>query len=155
MTTPLPEPTNRNFNNSSPPIQTKSYIPFSSTLSTDPDNLLNAESKERFISLNKSFDNVFNPHFGVYNDRSGRIRAKLNLGQVIPPSQKHKLPHYSHSQLQQLQDEADKLECLDVLAKLEDVGVDVQFASPSFLVKKPDGSFRFVTAFNEQSSKPT
>ena len=51
--------------------------------------------------------------------------------------------------MQLLQDEADKLESLGVLAKPEDVGVDVQFASPSFLVKKPDGSFRFVTAFNE------
>ena len=149
VTTPLPEPTNRNFDNSSPPIQTKSSIPFSSTIPTDPDNLLSAESKERFLSLNKSFDNVFNPQFGVYNNRSGRIRAKLNLGQVIPPSRKPKLPHYSHSQLQQLQDEADKLESLGVLAKPEDVGVDVQFASPSFLVKKPNGSFRFVTAFNE------
>ena len=27
--------------------------------------------------------------------------------------------------------------------------MEVKFASPSFLVKKPDGSFRFVTAFNE------
>ena len=41
------------------------------------------------------------------------------------------------------------MEALGVLAKPEDVGVDVQFASPSLLVKKPDGSFRFCTAFNE------
>ena len=148
VTTPSPA-LMKSSNNSSPSTKTKSSIPFSSTISTDPDNLLTTDAKDRFLSLNQSFDNVFNPQFGAYNDQSGRIRAKLNLGQVIPPSRKPKLPMYSHSQLQQLQDEADKLESLGVLAKPEDVGVDVQFASPSFLVKKPDGSFRFVTAFNE------
>jgi len=85
----------------------------------------------------------------VYNDRSGRIRAKLNLGPVIPPPRKPKLPLYTQSQLQLIQEEADKLEELGVLAKPEDVGVDVVFASPSFLTKNPDGSHRFVTAFNE------
>ena len=37
---------------------------------------------------------------------------------------------------------------MGVLAKPEDVGVNVKFASPSFLIKKTDGDFRFVTAFN-------
>lgn len=132
-----------------PPEQSSTKIPFSSTINIDPDNTLTSEEKGRFLKLHETFDNVFNPQFGVYNDRSGRIRAKLNLGKVIPPSRKPKLPIYTHSQLQLLQEEADKLESLGVLAKPEDVGVDIQFASPSFLVKKPDGSFRFVTAFNE------
>ena len=38
-----------------------------------------------------------------------------------------------------------------MLARPEDVGVVVTFVSPSFLVKKPDGSHRFVTAFNSLS----
>ena len=29
------------------------------------------------------------------------------------------------------------------------MGIEVKFTSPSFLVSKPDGSYRFVTAFNE------
>ena len=149
VTTPPPQPNIQASTDSLSTPRPKSSIPFSSTISTDPDNLLNSDIKECFVSLNKSFDSVFDPRFGAYNNQSGRIRAKLNLGQVIPPSRKPKLPQYSHSQMQLLQDEADKLESLGVLAKPEDVGVDVQFASPSFLVKKPDGSFRFVTAFNE------
>ena len=31
----------------------------------------------------------------------------------------------------------------------EDMGVEVKFTSPSFLTIKPDGTYRFVTAFNE------
>ena len=48
-----------------------------------------------------------------------------------------------------LQEEADKLEKLGVLAKPEDLGINVQFVSPSFLAKKPSGEFRFVRAFND------
>lgn len=137
---------------SAPPLKnvnTPSSLPFSSAITLDPDNVLTKVEKEQFTELHKTFDNVFNPKFGVYNDRSGRIRAKLNLGPVIPPPRKPKLPYYTQSQLQLLQEEADKLEELGVLAKPEDVGVDVEFASPSFLTKNPDGSHRFVTAFNE------
>ena len=50
--------------------------------------------------------------------------------------------------MQQLQIEADKLEKLGVLRKPEDMGITVKYVSPSFLKKKPDGGYRFVTAFN-------
>ena len=36
-----------------------------------------------------------------------------------------------------------------VLGIPEELGVEVKFTSPSFLRKKPDGTWRFVTAFNE------
>ena len=64
--------------------------------------------------------------------KSGTIRANMNMGPVEPPPRKGKIPLYNHSNLQQLQLEADKLEELGVLAKPEDVGVDVKFVSPSF-----------------------
>ena len=38
---------------------------------------------------------------------------------------------------------------MEVLAKPEDVGVTVEYLNPSFLVKKPSGDFRLVTAFSE------
>ena len=41
------------------------------------------------------------------------------------------------------------LEYLGVLIKPEVLGVKVKFVSPSFLCRKPDGTYRFVTAFNE------
>ena len=41
------------------------------------------------------------------------------------------------------------LEAMGVLAKLEDVGVTVEYLNPSFLVKKPSGDFRLAPAFSE------
>ena len=127
---------------------------FSSTITADTDNVLTPEEKGRCVQLHKSFDNVFNPQFGVYNDRCSRIRRKLNLVQVIPPPREGKLPLYIQSRLELLQKEADKLEALGILAQSECVGVDVQFVSPSFLIKKRDGSFRFATVFCFQCTLP-
>ena len=73
------------------------------------------------------------------------------MGPVQPPPLKGKLPFYNQQNLRLLQEEADKLEDLGVLAKPEDVGVQVKYISPSFLVKKPPGGYRFVTAFNDLS----
>ena len=122
---------------------------FSSTISVDPDYQFTKEERLEFTNINKLYNNVFKPNFGVYNDYSGPIRASLNLGPVKPPPIKPMLPFYNQSNMKLLQEEADKLEALGLLAKPEDIGVEVKFASPSFLVKKPDGSNRFVTAFNE------
>ena len=50
----------------------------------------------------------------------------------------------------------DELEEADVLKKPEDIGVSVEYLNPSFLVKKPSGSYRLVTAFEDVGlySKP-
>ena len=67
----------------------------------------------------------------------------------MPPQRKGKLSFYNQSNLRFLQEEADQLEKLSVLAKPEDIGIDVRYVSPSFLVKKLYGGYHFVTAFNE------
>jgi hypothetical protein len=43
-----------------------------------------------------------------------------------------------------------------VFARLEEIGVTVEYVNPSFLVKNPNGGFRLVTAFAEvgRYSKP-
>ena len=50
----------------------------------------------------------------------------------------------------------DQLEKAGVFARPEDVGVCVEYLNPSFLVKKPNGGFRLVTAFADvgRYSKP-
>ena len=133
---------------SSDPLRTDSPTNHRAEISIDPDNMLNREERKEFSDINKRFDSVFSPNFGAYNDRSGRIRVSVNIGPVEPPESKGKLPMYNSSNLQRLQEEADKLEELGVLVKPEDVGVTVKYVSPSFFVKKPDGNFRFVTAFS-------
>ena len=120
-----------------------------SLISVNPDKQLSPEVREKFHNINKQYEDVFDGNLTAYNDSSGRIRANLAIGPVLPPPRKGKLPFYIHSQLQLLQEEAHKLEAMGVLAKPEDVGVHVKHVSPSFLVNNPSGWHRFVTAFTE------
>ena len=116
------------------------------------DDQLNTTQKEAFRKLHLTYDQVFNPSYGVYNGASGPYKAGIQLGTVEPPSSKPMLPLYPRSNMQSLQQESDKLEVAGVLAKPEDINVKVKFVSPSFLRKKPDGTNRFITAFNELGS---
>ena len=51
----------------------------------DPDNMLSDEEKLKFHNLHVAHEKVFQPDFGVYNDKSGVIRADINLGPMVPP----------------------------------------------------------------------
>ncbi len=124
-------------------------VPHSATITVDPDKLMDKDSIQRFHNLHKRFDNVFNPKFSRYNGASGPFIGDIKFGNVEPPASKTKVPFYNQCDLRQLQIEADKLEDLGVLVKPEDLGLDVKFASPSFLRTKPCGGLRFVTDFNE------
>ena len=122
-------------------------IPFSPTdINIDPQ--VPKSDVKAFESLHEKYKCVFNPNIGKYNDQSGRVRASINFGSVEPPPQKGRLPMYTRENMVELQDKMDELEDLGVLAKPEDVGVSVDYVSPSFLVRKPDGGSRLVTAFN-------
>ena len=127
---------------------TDTLPPFSKHVNTDPDNQLTPEWKNKFIEVNHQFDSVFEPTIGRYNDASGRVRAHVTFGPVLPPSQKLHAPCYGRDNLQLLQDKFDELESNGVFARPEDVGVVVQHVSPSFLVRKSSGQgYRLVTAF--------
>ncbi len=78
------------------------------------------------------------------------------MGPVQPPQRKGRVPQYSRGQLEDLQAQFDALESLGVFRKPEDIDVDVEYVNPSFLVKKPNGGFRLVTAFADvgRYSKP-
>ena len=75
------------------------------------------------------------------------VRVYINMGPVEPLSRKARLPSYSPEKMHLLQNKMDELERLGVLARPEDINVTVDHVSPSFLIKKPDGSHRLVTAF--------
>lgn len=49
------------------------------------------ESSNNFWEISKRFQSVFNPNFGIYNDKNGPIRTNINLGPVEPPNPKGKL----------------------------------------------------------------
>ena len=79
------------------------------------------------------------------------IKAKNSCScqhrQNTPPTRKLKIPKYSNSNLQHLQNKFDRLEKQGVFCRPEDLDIAVEHVSPSFLVRKPSGGTRLVTAF--------
>ena len=71
------------------------------------------------------------------------------MGPVKPPQRKGRLPQYNRNRLIELQEQFDRLESLRVFDRPENVNVPIEYVNPSFLVKKPNGGSRLVTAFAE------
>lgn len=69
---------------------------------------------------------------------------------------KGRVPQYSRNRLQELQAQFDELGEMEVFRCPEDVGVQVEFVNPSFLINKGQRWFRLVTAFADMGrySKP-
>ena len=118
----------------------------SSPVQIDPDNLLPQKTRVQFQSLLKEYDVVFDPNFKGYMGTVGPFMAKVNMGPVEPPQRKGRLPQYARGKLVELQEKFDKLEELGVFKRPEDIGISVEYLNPSFLVKKPNGGSRLVTA---------
>jgi hypothetical protein len=78
------------------------------------------------------------------------------MGPVQPPQGKGRLLQYSRKQLELLQSKFNELEAMGVFNCPEDVGMQVEYLNPSFLVKEGSSDFRLVTAFSEVArySKP-
>ena len=128
----------------------------SEQISLDPDGLLPVAAREEFKSLHTRFDQVFNPQISKYNGASGKIEANVNMGPVLPPQRKGRLPHYDRERMVQLQCKFDELEEAGVFATPESVNISVEYLNLSFLVAKPNGGSRLVTSFGEVGhySKP-
>ena len=118
--------------------------------------MLPKDIKSKFQSVLTEYDSVFDPDIKGYNGAAGPFEAKVNMGPVEPPQRKGRLPQYARGKLQELQDKFDNLESLGVFKRPEDVGISVEYLNPSFLVKKPNGGSRLVTAFADvgRYSKP-
>lgn len=78
------------------------------------------------------------------------------MGPTQPPQRKGRLPQYSKEKLHILQEKCNELEALGVLRKPEEINITVEYLNPSFLVSKPNGGHRLVTAFKDvgRYSKP-
>lgn len=148
--------TSNAMNTSAKSPVTMSHSRHSDLVQVDPDNMLCDNQKAAFRNLLIKFDDVFNPNFIGYNGAVGPLEAKVNMGPVQPPQRKGRVPQYSKNQLDTLQQKFDELENIGVFKRPEDVGITVEYVNPSFLIKKPNGSFRLVTAFADvgRYSKP-
>ena len=133
-----------------------SDTPPSENVLIDPDNCLSHEIKVKFKQLHLKYDKVFDPTLSKYNNASGKIEGNVNMGPVLPPQRKGRMPQYNQDKLRELQNKFDELEQSGVFAKPEQVNVSVEYLNLSFLVQKPSGGSRLVTAFGEigQYSKP-
>ena len=129
---------------------------FSNSIEVDPDNIVSQEIKSKFQQTNLMYDRVFNPNIPKYNGKSGDIFGNVNMGQVLPPQRKARMPHYNHEQLVTLQNKFDELESGGVFVKPESVGVVAEYLNMSFLTPKSNGGHRLVTSFGEVGlySKP-
>ena len=121
--------------------------PYSKQVVIDPNNQLTSEWRNAFQELNSSYDSVFENKIGRYNDRSGKVRARINISSSKPPTRKLRVPNYCKNNLDALQEKFDELEAEGVFARPEDFGVIVEHVSPSFLVEKSSGGHRLVTNF--------
>ena len=151
---------------SSPPVEPHPSPPdggnapqtgfFSDAVEVDPDNILPDSIRTQFRHVLQTHDDVFNPTIIGYNGAAGPVQAAVNMGPVQPPQRKGRVPQYSRDKLVELQQQFDELEQCQVFQRPEDIGVTVEYLNPSFLVKKPSGGFRLVTAFTEvgRYSKP-
>ena len=61
-------------------------------------------------------NNTFEPTIGRYNDHNGKIRFRLNIGTVKPPTKKLQVPNYGKTELDELQNLSIR-ECSFVLKK--------------------------------------
>ena len=139
-----------------PPCGEESPGRSSESVIVDPDKILPSKTRRDFQALHANHDDVFRSSFKGYNGASGPFQAVVNMGPVQPPQRKGRLPLYSRDKLVELQGKFDDLEELGVFARPEDIGVSVEYVNPSFLVKKPNGGHRLVTAFADvgRYSKP-
>ena len=128
----------------------------STAIQVDPDHTFPPTLKERFISLHAEHDEVFDLAFKGYNGFLGPFQAVVNMSPTQPPQRKGRLPQYARNRLVELQEKFDELEALGVFKRPEEVNVNVEYLNPSFLVKKPSGGSRLVTAFADvgRYSKP-
>ena len=130
----------------------------SSSVVLDPDNVLPEQMAKKFVDLHRQYDHVFNDKISRYNGFSGSIEGNVNMGRVLPPQRKARIPQYSREKLNLLQNKFDELEREGVFAKPEDMGITAEYLNMSFLVPKPSNKndFRLVTSFGEvgQFSRP-
>ena len=131
-------------------------VAHSSTVRLDPDNILPDSVRSSFRQVLQQFDTVFDPSITGYNGAVGPFEATVNMGPVQPPQRKGRLPQYSRNKLIELQNQFDQLEHQGVFKRPEDIGITAEYLNPSFLVSKPSGGHRLVTAFADVArySKP-
>ena len=119
------------------------------TINVDPNNQVSNDIKTQFQATHEEYGEVFDDSsLGLYNGHSGNLEVKVNMGPMQPPQRKGRMPLYNRKLQDEYQEICDSLEGT-VLVKPEEAGITVEYLNPSFLIRKPSGKKRLVTAFGE------
>ena len=73
--------------------------PYASLVTVDPDNILPSETVEAFMVVLAKNESVLSPVSDGYNGSAGAFKAEVNIGPVMPPERKGRLPQCSPNQL--------------------------------------------------------
>ena len=119
------------------------------SIETDPDNMMTPAMKNKFLSVNKKYKDIFTVTPGRYNGHFGDCDTSLQF--VTKPVQTRKvvMPTYNQDMKTKMGDKMDELRKQGILARAEEIGVSIEFISPSLLVPKPgeENAWRLVTDF--------
>ena len=103
--------------------KTNHYVP---PINKQPYSRTTYQSIQTRYFLLTPFDHVFSNTLKGYNGAVGPLTAVVNMGSVLPPQRKGKLPQYARNRLEEIQQQFDNLEALGVFARPEDLGVTVE-----------------------------
>ena len=125
----------------------------------DPDNVLDAKTRQLFVEVNKKYSQVFLSKPWRYNGALGNLDAHiiLNDANIEPPSFPCRNIVQSEKIDQLKQKIMDEMEAVGLLVRPEDYGIHLTHVHDSYLVPKlddrtPTGEYRLVT--NLQSLSP-
>ena len=130
------------------PVTKKVEPPELEKIQVDPQNQLSKEAREQFKHINKQFEHLFTTTPGRYMGYYGDVDTTLQFIQTPVQTHKVAVPNYSPEMKLQMANKMDELIEAGILMTPEEVGVSVEFISPSLLVPKTEkDSWRLVTDF--------
>ena len=130
----------------SPPDDDKDHL---KDVKIDPDNILDKKIRDQIWDICHEFRDVITPRPGRYNGSAGNVDTRIDFKTSPPENSKVYSPNYSPQMQVELAKKLDKLIQWGVLRTPEELGVTVQYVSPSMVIPKSEpGEFRLVTDFS-------
>ena len=125
-------------------------------MSIEPDYILSEDLRVKFLELLQTCDRIIDPDMIGYNGAADPSLASVNICPVQRPNEKAACPTAPRTNIVELQAQFDELEQTQVFRRPENLDITAEYLNPSFLVKKPSGGHRLVTAFADVArySKP-
>ncbi len=134
-----------------PPDDNKDHL---KDVKVDPDGQLDKAIRDKIWDICRQYSDIITPRPGRYNGAWGNVDTSINFTESPPENSKIYSANYSPTMKNELAKKLDKLVQWGVLQRPEDIGVSVQFCSPSMVIPKSEaGEYRLVTDFSALNQK--